>query len=178
MKLTSMEAGVLLEALPDEDCRLDHNQDCQEHGWFGINGKCPVAASKELISTALKGNPAEPAPVAEPVDTRAYLREKYREELDEWWAEQVAEHNAAHPLLDRAEVKAVLDRRLHGEQVVDAIMALVRPLPTREQIDRTLWQFGVTALPRANGRLLDRDERARFRGDVADAVLALMGGAE
>lgn len=62
MRITTMEAEVLLEALPAEDCRFDHNRDCQEHGYFGIDGNCPVAESKELISTALKAPlPAEPA---------------------------------------------------------------------------------------------------------------------
>lgn len=26
----------------DRKCRFDHNNNCQEHGWFGINGICPV----------------------------------------------------------------------------------------------------------------------------------------
>lgn len=55
MKIAPMEAEVLLEALGDTDCQLDHNGDCQEHAWFGINGKCPVALSRELVASALKG---------------------------------------------------------------------------------------------------------------------------
>ena len=31
----------------EEECRYDHNRNCQTHGWFGLDGKdCPVSEYK------------------------------------------------------------------------------------------------------------------------------------
>lgn len=31
----------------EEECRYDHNRNCQTHGWFGLDGKdCPISEYK------------------------------------------------------------------------------------------------------------------------------------
>jgi hypothetical protein len=36
-------ACVCLESIAEDQCRYDHNRNCQEHGWFGLDGDdCPV----------------------------------------------------------------------------------------------------------------------------------------
>ncbi len=43
--------SALMEILPEEPCRYDHNGNCQEHSWFGLNGdKCPIEKTKALIN--------------------------------------------------------------------------------------------------------------------------------
>lgn len=46
----------LLESLNDmlegyeENCRYDHNGNCQEHSWFGLDGnECPVGKARKLV---------------------------------------------------------------------------------------------------------------------------------
>lgn len=35
----------------DTDCRFDHAGDCQEHGWFGLDGdECPNATARRLVA--------------------------------------------------------------------------------------------------------------------------------
>lgn len=34
----------------DDNCRYDHDGDCQEHSWFGLDGDaCPVEKAKRLV---------------------------------------------------------------------------------------------------------------------------------
>lgn len=85
--------------------------------------------------------------------------------------------DAPRPLLDREAVKAVLAKRLHGEQVVDLLMELARPMPTREQIDELLqlWRVGPAHRPhdpKYPGVL------PNYRRKLRNAVLALLNGAE
>lgn len=48
---TIVELIELVEDFTDEDaCRFDHNGDCQAHGWFETDPKCPHARAKELLS--------------------------------------------------------------------------------------------------------------------------------
>lgn len=42
LKQANVHIGDLLES-QEEECRYDHRRNCQEHGWFGLNGEdCPT----------------------------------------------------------------------------------------------------------------------------------------
>jgi hypothetical protein len=45
------ELRALLSLMtPADPCRLDHHGNCQEHGWFHLNGDpCPVAEAQKLL---------------------------------------------------------------------------------------------------------------------------------
>lgn len=37
----------------DEPCRYDHNKNCQEHTWFGLDGEdCPVEKLRKALTEA------------------------------------------------------------------------------------------------------------------------------
>lgn len=83
---------------------------------------------------------------------------------------------APRPVLDREAVKAVLDRRLHGDQVIDMLMELARPMPTREQIAEVLREH--LWIP-SESRCSCGDEHIEFVSHhQAEAVLALLNGSE
>lgn len=143
-----MEAEVLLEALPEEDCRFDHNRDCQEHAWFGIDGKCPVAQSKELISAALKA-PIDTESAPRPVIDREALRTR----LWEVWQ---------NPKSAPAD---------YADEWTDAVMGLARPMPTREQIEQSVRRIYIDG----GAHITHAQEAA---AEIATAVLALLNGSE
>lgn len=49
--LMSLSKEIICGLYPDEDdCRYDHNRNCQEHGWFGLDGEdCPVSQYKKTL---------------------------------------------------------------------------------------------------------------------------------
>jgi hypothetical protein len=79
-------------------------------------------------------------------------------------------------LLDRKAVKAVLDRRLHGEQVVDMLLELARPMPTSERIAQAI--RGHDALGCGCCGFYDFDRYEDRAAAIADTVLALLKGGQ
>lgn len=161
MKITNMEAEVLLEALPDEDCRFDHNGDCQEHAWFGINGKCPVALGKELISTALKA-PVETESAPRPVIDREALRAA----LDACTCQRL-------PGPGPQTLRPRPTCPYHGDTKarLDVVMELARPMPTEVEIAERVRQIYI------NGGAA-RTHAQEAASEIADAVMALLNGSE
>lgn len=44
-----IESG--LETHDGSPCRLDHNGNCQEHGWFGLeDGNCPTKLARQFLA--------------------------------------------------------------------------------------------------------------------------------
>lgn len=54
----------ILSAAETAPCRFDHNGDCQEHGFFGIEpgDLCPIEKAKRVVAQYRPELAAEPAP--------------------------------------------------------------------------------------------------------------------
>ena len=52
-KIKNLSEEIIYGSYPDDDdCRYDHNRNCQEHSCFGLDGdECPVSEFKTLIQT-------------------------------------------------------------------------------------------------------------------------------
>ena len=50
-ELLKLSSEIILGSYPDDDdCRYDHNGNCQEHSFFGLDGnECPVSEFKRKI---------------------------------------------------------------------------------------------------------------------------------
>lgn len=54
----------ILSASETAPCRFDHNGDCQEHGFFGIEpgDLCPIEKAKRVVAQYRPAPAAEPTP--------------------------------------------------------------------------------------------------------------------
>lgn len=137
--LSKAELLALLSMHPDSDCPclqdergIEVKPGCPEHD--PLPAPAQVEITDEAVEAAAAATYTFVTGIAwSQIDPACQAAEAARKEARAA-LEAAAPLLGSRPLLDREAVKAVLAKRLHGEQVADLLMELARPMPTREEL--------------------------------------------